>query len=92
MSYIEQPKNCVYHAPQKRMLSFSRILSDQEVLIVANTSTQYSWAGAMLVDEMLNAVGKQFRVLYSSQDQFKTPGRSSSAQLAPSRSRRSKVG
>ena len=41
---------------------------------MANTSTQYSWAGAMLVDEMLNPVGKQFRVLYSNQDQFMTPG------------------
>lgn len=47
----------------------SRILSDQEVLIVANMSTQNSWAGAALVDEMLNPVGKQFRVLYSNQDQ-----------------------
>jgi glycosidase len=56
------------------ILSFSRILSDQEVLIVANTSTQNSWAGAVLVDEMLNPVGKQFRVLFSNQDQFETPG------------------
>jgi glycosidase len=55
------------------ILSFSRILFDQEVLIVANTSTQNSWAGAVLVDEMLNPVGKQFRVLYSNQDQFETP-------------------
>jgi glycosidase len=56
------------------ILSFSRILSDQEVLIVANTSTQNSWDGAVLVDEMLNPVGKQFRILYSNQDQFETPG------------------
>jgi glycosidase len=56
------------------ILTFSRILSDQEVLIVANTSTQNSWSGAVLVDEMLNPVGKQFRVLYSNQDQFETPG------------------
>ena len=56
------------------ILSFSRILSDQEVLIVANTSTQSSWAGAVLVDEMLNPVGKQFRVLYSNKERFETPG------------------
>ncbi len=56
------------------ILTFSRILSDQEVLIVANMSTQNSWAGAVLVDEMLNPVGKQFRVLYSNLDQFETPG------------------
>ncbi len=56
------------------IMSFSRILSDQEVVIVANTSTQTRWAGAVLVDEMLNPVGKQFRVLYSNQEQFETPG------------------
>jgi glycosidase len=55
------------------ILSFSRILSDQEVVIVANTNTQNSWAGAVLVDAMLNPVGKKFRVLYSNQDQFETP-------------------
>jgi hypothetical protein len=56
------------------ILSFSRILSDNEVLIVANTSTQDSWAGAVLVDDMLNPVGKQFRVLYSNQAKYETPG------------------
>ena len=56
------------------ILTFSRILAEQEVLIVANTSTQESWAGAVLVDETLNPVGKQFRVLYSNQEQFEAPG------------------
>ncbi len=56
------------------VLSFSRLLSDQEVLIVANTNTRESWAGAVLVDEVINPVGKQFRVLYSNQEQFETPG------------------
>ena len=56
------------------ILSFSRILSDQEVLIVANTNTQNSWIGAVLVDETLNPVGKQFQVLYSNKEQFETPG------------------
>jgi glycosidase len=56
------------------ILSHSRILSDQEVLIVANTSTQNSWAGAVLVDETLNPAGKQFRVLYSNQERFEAPG------------------
>jgi glycosidase len=56
------------------ILSFSRILSDQEVLIVANTSTQDAWAGAVLVDEALNPIGKQFRVLYSNKEHFEAPG------------------
>ena len=43
-------------------------------MIVANTSTQANWAGAFIVDEAINPVGKQFRVLYSNQDQFETPG------------------
>lgn len=55
-------------------MTFSRILSEQEVLIVANTSTQNSWAGAVLVDEKLNPVGKELRVLYSNRDQFEMPG------------------
>jgi glycosidase len=56
------------------ILSFSRILADQEVLIVANTNTKDSWAGAVLVDDVLNPVGKQFRILYSNQAKFETPG------------------
>ena len=55
-------------------MTFSRILSEQEVLIVANTSTQKSWAGAVLVDENLNPVGKELRVLYGNRDQFEMPG------------------
>ena len=41
---------------------------------MASTSRQNSWAEAVLVDEMLNPVGKQFRVLYSDQEQFETLG------------------
>ena len=56
------------------IVSFSRILSEQEVLIVANTNTQNTWTGAVIVDEGINPVGKQFRVLFSNQGQFETPG------------------
>ena len=56
------------------IVSYSRILSEQEVVIVANTSTQNNWVGAVIVDEAINPVGKQFRVLFSNQDQFETPG------------------
>ena len=41
---------------------------------MANTNTQNNWAGAVIVDEAINPVGQQFRVLYSNQDQFETPG------------------
>ena len=56
------------------IISFSRILSQQEILIVANTQTQNNWAGAVTVDESINPIGKQFRVLYSNQDTFEMPG------------------
>ena len=56
------------------IVSYSRILSEQEVLIVANTNTQSNWAGEVIVDEAINPAGKQFRVLYSNQEQFEKPG------------------
>ena len=56
------------------IISYSRILSDQEVLIVANTNTQTNWAGAVTVDEGINPAGKQLQVLYSNHVQFERPG------------------
>ena len=41
---------------------------------MANTNMQTNWAGAIIVDEAINPVGKQFRVLFSNQDQFERPG------------------
>jgi hypothetical protein len=43
------------------LVSFSRILVDREVLIVANTGTQ-PFSGAVLVDRDLNATPRQMRV------------------------------
>ena len=56
------------------IVSYSRILSDQEILIVANTNSEANWAGAVTVDEGINPIGKQFRVLYSNHVQFEGPG------------------
>src|SRR5207253_434737 len=56
------------------IVSYSRILSEQEILIVANTNTQSNWVGAVIVDEAINVVGQHFRVLYSNQDLFVTRG------------------
>jgi hypothetical protein len=56
------------------IISYSRILSEQEILIVANTDTQSGWVGEVIVDEAINPIGQQLRVLYSNQDQFETPG------------------
>ena len=56
------------------IISYSRILSEREILIVANTNTQSNWVGAVIVDEAINPVGQQLHVLYSNQDQFEIPG------------------
>lgn len=47
------------------VLAFSRILNDQEVLVLVNTSTQDEFQGCVLVDWFLNKVGDQLRVLNS---------------------------
>jgi glycosidase len=47
------------------VLAFSRILNNQEVLVVANTNTESGWAGEVIVDRMLNPVGTAFEVLFT---------------------------
>ena len=46
------------------ILAYSRILSDEEVVIVANTSVSSVWEGDVLVDYDLNARTKVFDLLY----------------------------
>jgi glycosidase len=46
-------------------LAFSRILMDQEIVIVANTDTANPVAVYVIVDDTLNNPGDQFRILYS---------------------------
>jgi glycosidase len=48
-------------------LAFSRILMDEEVVVVANTDTQNPCAVYVIVDYALNSVGTQLRILYSNQ-------------------------
>ena len=47
------------------VIAFSRILSDQEVLVVANTNTEASWEGEVIVDFALNPEGTPYDVLFS---------------------------
>lgn len=47
------------------VLAFSRILNDQEVLVIANTSTQSGFVGSVIIDSNLNPVGSQFEILFS---------------------------
>jgi glycosidase len=47
------------------VLAFSRILNDQEVLIVANSDTTAGWAGEVIIDFSLNPLGSTYEVLFT---------------------------
>jgi len=55
------------------VLAFSRILSDQEVLIVANTNTQAGWQGEALVDYSINPPNSTYRLLFSNKSSAAMP-------------------
>ena len=47
------------------ILAFSRILNDQEVLVVGNTNSSGAFTGEMIVDFNINASNPSYRVLFS---------------------------
>lgn len=47
------------------VLAYSRILNEDEVLVVANTNTRDPWSGDVLVDLTLNPAGAVLDVLFS---------------------------
>ncbi len=47
------------------VLAFSRILNDDEVVVVANTDPHSSWQGQVLVDLALNPPASRYEALYS---------------------------
>jgi glycosidase len=49
------------------VFAFSRILNDAEVLIAANTDSQFPFPGNIIIDATLNTPGTQYKVLYSNQ-------------------------
>lgn len=56
------------------ILAFSRILSYQEIVVVANTDTQNTYTLGIIVDETLNANGTAYQVHYSNKSSFTSPG------------------
>jgi len=56
------------------IIAFSRILNAQEVLVIANTSDQFTFAGEVIVDATLHADGGTLRLLYSNLDNPTAPG------------------
>ncbi len=53
--------------------AFSRILMDQEIVVVANTDPVNPCAVYVIVDNTLNQPGDQLRILYSKKTQPQTP-------------------
>jgi len=49
------------------VLAFSRILNEEEVLIVANTDPEASWTGEVIVDLFLNPIGSTYERLFTNQ-------------------------
>jgi glycosidase len=47
------------------VLAFSRILNDQEIVVVANCATEESWTGEVIVDFSLNPAGSIYEVLFT---------------------------
>jgi glycosidase len=55
------------------IVSFSRILMDQEIVVLANTCDTSPISIDVIVDNTLNQLGDQFRVLYSNKSQPQLP-------------------
>jgi glycosidase len=58
----------------KGVVAFSRILNDQEVLVVANTNPDAPVQLDVIVEVVLSRVGAIFRILYSNQTNPAAPG------------------
>jgi glycosidase len=56
------------------ILAWSRILNDQEVVVVANTNTNLTLSVRVIVELALSTVGTTFRVLYSNKPAPVGPG------------------
>ncbi len=46
-------------------IAFSRVLAEQEVIVIANPNLKYRWTGQVIVDIVLNAHNEAFDVLLS---------------------------
>jgi len=55
------------------ILAFSRILSDQEILVAANTNAVTGWQGEVLVDYSINKAGSPWQVLFSNKKNHAPP-------------------
>jgi hypothetical protein len=47
------------------VLAFSRILNDQELVVIANSNTESGFTGEVIVDFSLNPIGSAYDVLFT---------------------------
>jgi glycosidase len=59
------------------VLAFSRILDNQEVLVVANTNASEPFSGEVIIDSALNGNNDKIDLLFSNNAQPQPPGRAS---------------
>ena len=57
------------------IVAFSRILSDREVVVAANTGAAERWSGEVVVDSGLNPADTEFTVLFGNRAAPAPPGR-----------------
>jgi glycosidase len=66
------------------LIAFSRILTDREVVVVANTSFDQPFQGSVLVDFDLSQRGRKFKIAYSNQGSMgETETQMNSEQVSP---------
>jgi hypothetical protein len=56
------------------VVAFSRILNNEEVVVVANTNTVSTWDGHIVIDRDLHPLGRVLGVLYGNQGSPPAPG------------------
>jgi glycosidase len=75
VSNSDKPDEFAVMSAPRGVLAFSRILSDEEVIVVANTHTEHVQSVDVIVDAELNSVAVANEVLYSNKPRRMRPGR-----------------
>lgn len=61
----ENKTDFVFAMDSPGTLAYSRILNDEEIIIIMNTKINVNWAGDVIVDFFLNTDGQTWNVLYT---------------------------
>ena len=55
------------------VIALSRILSDSEILVVANTNVTKNWTGYVAIDSSLSSISSKWSILFSNKGEKATP-------------------